>query len=93
MATLKIVDGGALLRVLGVLRNGGVCAVPTDTVYGLIADATNESAVAKIFEIKGRPKEKAVSLFVSGLEQARKYAALTPRLRSGQARNYADFLR
>lgn len=65
-------------RVVKVLRDGGICAVPTDTVYGLIADAANERAVAKIFDIKGRPKEKAVSLFVRDIRMAKKYAEISP---------------
>lgn len=78
MEVLKIADSRVVLRVLGVLRKGGVCAVPTDTVYGLIADATNEKAVRKIFEIKGRPKEKAVSLFVRDIRMAKKYGEISP---------------
>lgn len=39
------------------LRNGGVCVVPTETVYGLAADARNAAAVRRIFEIKGRPAD------------------------------------
>jgi len=53
-----------------VLRGGGVAAVPTDTVYGLIVDAFNPSAIAKLFEIKGRPTDLALPILVSGLEQA-----------------------
>ena len=41
----------------GILESGGVVAFPTETVYGLGADAENESAVAKIFVIKGRPSD------------------------------------
>jgi L-threonylcarbamoyladenylate synthase len=43
-------------RVAGLLRGGGVAAFPTETVYGLGADARNDAAVARIFEIKGRPR-------------------------------------
>lgn len=39
------------------LRNGGLCVVPTETVYGLAADARNEAAVRRIFETKGRPAD------------------------------------
>ncbi|HRP06392.1 MAG TPA: Sua5/YciO/YrdC/YwlC family protein, partial [Opitutaceae bacterium] len=42
-------------RLTRVLRRGGVVAVPTETVYGLAANALNEAACARIFEIKGRP--------------------------------------
>ena len=39
-----------------ILREGGLVALPTETVYGLAADATNDKAVAKIFAAKGRPQ-------------------------------------
>ena len=42
-------------RAVDALRRGGLVAVPTETVYGLAADATNEAAVNRIFEVKGRP--------------------------------------
>jgi L-threonylcarbamoyladenylate synthase len=42
-------------RAVDVLRNGGLVAVPTETVYGLAADATNAAAVGRIFDVKGRP--------------------------------------
>jgi hypothetical protein len=45
-----------LARVAELLRGGGVVAFPTETVYGLGADARNDAAVARIFEIKGRPR-------------------------------------
>ena len=37
------------------MRTGGLVAIPTETVYGLAADATNAAAVTRIFEVKGRP--------------------------------------
>jgi L-threonylcarbamoyladenylate synthase len=48
--------GDAMDGALAVLEGGGVVAIPTETVYGLAADATNGVAVARIFEIKGRPR-------------------------------------
>ncbi len=45
-------------------------AVPTETVYGLAANALDAEAVAKIYNIKGRPESKPLSLLVTGLEQA-----------------------
>ena len=54
--------------VADVLRSGGVAAVPTETVYGLAADGRNAGAVRKLYEVKGRPPQKPVSLLVPGLE-------------------------
>lgn len=52
------------------LQEGGVVLVPTDTAYALAADAANEEAVKKVFEMKGRPDEKAASVVVADREQA-----------------------
>ena len=45
----------ALRQAVAVLRQGGVVAYPTDTVYGLAVDATNAKAIARLYEVKGRP--------------------------------------
>ncbi|MCD6567873.1 MAG: threonylcarbamoyl-AMP synthase [Dehalococcoidia bacterium] len=57
-----------------ILRSGGIIAFPTDTVYGLGADIFNPVAVEKIYEIKGRPRQLALPLFVADLDQ---FAAVT----------------
>ena len=53
------------------LRAGGVVAVPTETVYGLAADAENPSAVARIFEIKGRPAGHPLIVHLADADQLR----------------------
>jgi len=58
------------------LEEGKVLVVPTDTVYGLVCDDMNETAVGRIFEIKQRPKEKTLPIFVSDIEMAKKYAEI-----------------
>jgi L-threonylcarbamoyladenylate synthase len=60
-----------------VIKKGGVVAVPTDTVYGIIADATNECAVKKIFSLKKRPPDKALPIFVKNIAMAKKIAAIS----------------
>src|SRR3989344_178498 len=70
-------------RLTSLLTRGGVAAVPTDTVYGLIADIGRESAVRKIFGIKVRSHLKAAPMFVRDIAMAREYAyadAKTARL-------------
>lgn len=52
-----------------IIREGGLVAIPTETVYGLGADGLNEEAVAKIFEAKGRPQDNPLILHVTGAEQ------------------------
>lgn len=51
------------------LKNGEVIAIPTETVYGLAADAFNESATKKIFEVKGRPQDNPLLVHIYKLEQ------------------------
>ncbi|MCM1150208.1 MAG: L-threonylcarbamoyladenylate synthase [Butyricicoccus sp.] len=52
-----------------IIKGGGVAAVPTETVYGLAANGLDASAVKKLYEIKGRPEVKPISLLVSGPEE------------------------
>ena len=58
------------------LERGQVIMCPTDTVYGLLADATNDKAVEKVFEIKRRDKKKAVPVFVKDIKMAKKMAKM-----------------
>jgi L-threonylcarbamoyladenylate synthase len=60
----------AMEAALGLLRGGDVVAVPTETVYGLAGDATNGNAVAKIFEVKGRPRFNPLIAHVAGIAMA-----------------------
>src|SRR5262245_10420840 len=53
--------------VVSLLRDGGVIAFPTDTSYGLGADPFNDSAVQRIFTIKGRPETKPILLLVDSV--------------------------
>ncbi|HZW06042.1 MAG TPA: L-threonylcarbamoyladenylate synthase [Phycisphaerales bacterium] len=52
------------------LREGGLVAFPTETVYGLGADALNEAAVRRVFEAKGRPPHNPLIVHVTGIEMA-----------------------
>lgn len=67
----------ALARAADILRGGGLVAIPTETVYGLAADATNADAVAKIFAAKQRPHFNPLIAHVTGLGAARKQAKLS----------------
>ncbi len=62
-------------RAVEVLREGGVVAFPTETVYGLGADALRDAAVAKVFELKGRPSTNPLIVHVAGPEMARTVVA------------------
>jgi L-threonylcarbamoyladenylate synthase len=70
----------ALDRAAELLQNGGVVAFPTETVYGLGAHALDERAVARIFEIKGRPHFDPLIVHVSGPDAARELAGEIPAI-------------
>jgi L-threonylcarbamoyladenylate synthase len=67
---------GAISEAVSVIQRGGVIVYPTDTVYGLGADATNAEAVQRVFKIKKRPKNKPMPLIVSDLEMVKRAAFL-----------------
>ena len=62
------------------IRNGGTVAFPTETVFGLGADALNKTAVAKIFEAKGRPADNPLIVHVANREQVSLVAQRTPEI-------------
>src|SRR5512138_100335 len=59
------VDRARIAQAVEVLKRGGLVAVPTETVYGLAADATSEAAVRAIFAAKGRPADHPVIVHVA----------------------------
>jgi L-threonylcarbamoyladenylate synthase len=72
-------DAKAIAEAARMLRSGGLVAFPTETVYGLGADATNGEAVAAIFAAKGRPRFNPLIVHVAGIEDARRHVELSPR--------------
>lgn len=66
------------------LRQGELIVYPTDTVYGLGADATNTKAVNKVFALKKRSKNKPLSVMVSDINMLKKYAKHTKGFKSGK---------
>lgn len=70
---IKATDPKALDEAVGVFKAGGLAAIPTETVYGLGADASNGEAVARIYEVKGRPDFNPLIAHCSSLEMAQRY--------------------
>ncbi len=68
----------ALEKAHALLVRGDIVAIPTETVYGLAGDATNGSAVARIFEAKGRPRFNPLIAHVADLAMARTIAVFDP---------------
>jgi L-threonylcarbamoyladenylate synthase len=75
--TVHAVTRKAIARAAALLREGRLVAFPTETVYGLGADATNARAVAAIFEAKGRPRFNPLIVHVPSLEHVSALAELT----------------
>ncbi len=73
-----LADGQGIARAARILRDGGLVAVPTETVYGLAARADSDAAVARIYEAKGRPSFNPLIVHVGSLEQARAIAEFSP---------------
>jgi L-threonylcarbamoyladenylate synthase len=67
-------DDESIAEAARILRGGGLVAFPTETVYGLGADATNGRAVARIFEAKGRPRFNPLIVHVTSSDAARDLA-------------------
>jgi len=61
-------SNGDFDQILSFLRSGGVIGFPTDTAYGLGADPFQESAIRRIFEIKGRPESKPILVLVDSMD-------------------------
>lgn len=66
-------DAGGIARAAAIWRMGGLVAFPTETVYGLGADARDDRAVAAIFEAKGRPRFNPLIVHVESAARARDY--------------------
>jgi L-threonylcarbamoyladenylate synthase len=62
-----------------VIRNGGLVVYPTDTVYGLGCAPDNNGAVRRIYEVKGRPDEKAIIWLVRSIDDARAWCEVDER--------------
>ncbi len=76
MPTARIADASdseAIREAARVIRTGGLVAFPTETVYGLGADAHNPLAVARIFEVKARPRIDPLIIHVADPKSARRY--------------------
>lgn len=72
---MKTETGTDIKRAADILRNGGLVAIPTETVYGLAADALNPEAVLRIFRVKKRPDFDPLIVHAASAQQAFQWAA------------------
>lgn len=70
----KQADDKQIDNAVRILKNGGVIAYPTDTVYGIGCDALNQEAIKRVFELKGRDYSKPLSIACLNVRMVEKYA-------------------
>ena len=78
MAILKANSPGIVERAVSVLDEGMMVVYPTDTIYGLGADATRDDCVRQIFTLKKRDPERPISVMVSSFRMLKAYAEVSP---------------
>jgi L-threonylcarbamoyladenylate synthase len=81
----SLTDPPPIAEAAAILRDGGLVAFPTETVYGLGADATNDAAVARIFAAKSRPRFNPLIVHVADLDAARRLVNM-----DDEARRFAE---
>ena len=81
-------DASVMGDAAAVLMSGGLVAFPTETVYGLGADACNAAAVARIYSVKGRPADHPLIVHVASMDALGDWAADVPAYAIALARDY-----
>lgn len=79
MELMRLQEAGmekAVRKAVQILKKGGLILYPTDTLYGIGADATNPKALALLRELKGREKRKPISVIVPGVSRMPEYGLL-----------------
>ena len=79
---------GEIVHAAELLRAGKLVAFPTETVYGLGANALDAAAVARIFEVKGRPANSPIIVHVSNTQMARSVVAEWPETAQSLAQKF-----
>ena len=88
MAIISNCAADAIKDAATALINGDLVAFPTETVYGLGADAANQSAVKKIYQVKGRPADHPLIVHISNLQYLDRWARQIPEYAIKLARNF-----
>jgi L-threonylcarbamoyladenylate synthase len=88
MEIIANVTEGVIKKAANALKDGHVVAFPTETVYGLGADATNEPAVARIYSVKGRPADHPLIVHISSINKINEWAVDIPEYALKLARDF-----
>jgi len=84
----KSPDASAIGRAADILRRGGLVAFPTETVYGLGANALDEAAIRRIYKAKGRPSFNPLIVHIADEASARDLVVEWPEMASRVARAF-----
>lgn len=84
----KEADKKHIEKAAAVLRTGGVVGLPTETVYGLAANALNPSAIARIYAAKGRPSTNPLIVHVTSVDAAKKLCSIWPDIAEKLAKEF-----
>ncbi len=87
LGTKYLLDAAALSQVRKVLGSGGLVVHPTDTVYGLAADPFQAAAVERLYAVKARPRDQAVSIAVAEVANLFRFGVGTPIAEAFCAKN------
>ena len=81
METLRLKDDKiGIEKAAQILKNGGIVAIPTETVYGLAANCFDEKAVKNIFSAKGRPQDNPLIVHISDMDMLKDIARDIPEI-------------
>lgn len=72
-------DGAIIERAARIVRQGGLVAFPTETVYGIAADLSNKKAIDRLYRIKNRPDGKPFTVHIAGVSMIRSMGCSLPR--------------
>ncbi len=75
---MTAIEPKQISKAAEIILKGGLVAMPTETVYGLAADATNDQAVARVFEAKGRPQFNPLIIHVADADMPKQYVEMSP---------------
>lgn len=85
---MLVIDEAAISTAARILRAGGLVAFPTETVYGLGANALDADAVARIFAVKGRPRTSPLIVHVASIEMAQSLVEIWPETAARLAKKF-----
>ena len=85
---VSICTADTLSQAASALKNGALVAFPTETVYGLGADATNQSAIERLYDVKGRPADHPLIVHIRSMEKMDMWAREIPMYAISLARDF-----